>query len=266
MLLILFNHGWVKVAIPPGGRRRPETFKSLQPIRPAVLTLILADAELELVPEAIAGHPAVRTSAKRRGRSPASLLLDSSLHHPALRRFPEGERRGRPDIAHLFVLLCLDSRLNLEGGLQTIVHTRNDDVLRFSRETRIPKNYIRFVGLMEDLFAKGAVPEDHPLITLERGVPLSKLLEGLPGEKWAFSERGERIELFDRISLVKGDLVALVGGFPHGDFRSPVDALCDHVISIHPDALRAWTVTSEILVAFAHRSPETTKRPKADSR
>ncbi len=247
-------------------REPPETFKSPRPIPRAVLTLILADAELELVPETLAGHLAVRTSAKRRGRSPASILLDSSLHHPALRRFPEGERRGRPDIAHLFVLLCLDSRLNLEGRLQTIIHTRNDDVLRFSRETRIPKNYIRFVGLMEDLFAKGAVPEDHPLITLERGVSLEKLLGGLPGEKWAFSERGQTIELFEQISHVKGDLVALVGGFPHGDFRSPVDALCDRVLSIHPEALRAWTVTSELLVAFAHQSSGENKPRKARSR
>ncbi len=220
-----------------------------------MLTLILAEAELELVPAALARHPAVRTSAKRRGRSPVSLLLDSSLHHPALKGFPEGERRGRPDIAHLFVLLCLDSRLNLAGELQTIVHTRNEDVIRFSRETRIPKNYTRFVGLMEDLFAKGQVPEDQPLITLERRVPLPQLLGGLPGEKWAFTEDGEMIELLDEMSRVKGDLVALVGGFPHGSFHSDLRTICDRVVSIHDEPLRAWTVTSEILVTFAHRPP-----------
>ncbi|HKZ99119.1 MAG TPA: hypothetical protein VJ326_05980 [Thermoplasmata archaeon] len=61
-----------------------------------MLTLVLADAELELVPSEIAGHPAVHSSAKKRGRSPTSLLLDSSLHHPALRDMPE-PRRGPPD-------------------------------------------------------------------------------------------------------------------------------------------------------------------------
>ncbi|HLE55058.1 MAG TPA: 16S rRNA methyltransferase [Thermoplasmata archaeon] len=231
-----------------------------------MLTLILAEAELELVPAALAGHPAVRTSAKRRGRSPRSILLDSSLHHPALRSFPEGERRGRPDIAHLFVLLCLDSRINLAGELQTIIHTRNDDVLRFSRETRIPKNYTRFVGLMEDLFAKGRVPEDKPLITLERDVPLPQLLKGMPGEKWACTEDGERIGLFDEISRVKGDLVALVGGFPHGKFHADLSAICDRLVSIHSEPLRAWTVTSEILVAFAHRSPAVPPKAKVRSR
>ncbi len=226
----------------------------------AVLNLILADAELELVPPAIAGHPAVRTSAKKRGRSPGTMVLDSSLHHPALRSFPEGERRGRPDIVHLFVLLCLDSRANLAGGLRTIVHTRNDDVLRFASETRIPKNYTRFVGLMEDLFAKGHVPEDPPLITLERGVPLARLVDGLRAEAWAFSEGGEAVDLVGALSGKTEDLTAIVGGFPHGGFRSPVAEMCDRVVSIHPEPLRAWTVTSEILVAFslahaAHPAP-----------
>ncbi len=219
-----------------------------------MLTLVLADAELELVPPSLAGHPAVRTSAKRRGRSPGAILLDSSLHHPALKSFPEGERRGRPDIAHLFVLLCLDSVLNTQGQLRTVIHTRNEDVLRFAPETRIPKNYPRFVGLMEDLFQRGAVPEDRPLIRLERGKSLERLLAEWPAPKWAFREGGEPVNLWSEFAKVEGDLVAVVGGFPHGDFRSPVADFCDRVVSIHEEPLRAWTVTSEILVAYRGRA------------
>lgn len=220
-----------------------------------VLTLVLADSELEIVPAAIAGHPAVRTSAKKRGRSPTTILLDSSLHHPALKKFPEGERRGRPDIAHLFVLLALDSVLNAQGQLRTIVHTRNDDVIRIDPTTRIPKNYPRFVGLIEDLFLKGAVPEDKPLLTLERGVPLERLLAGFSAPKWVFKEGGEPVNLWTEFAKLEGDLVGVVGGFPHGDFRSPVAKLCDRVVSIHEEPLRAWTVTSEILVAYRHHAP-----------
>lgn len=218
-----------------------------------MLTLVLADAELELVPRAIVGHPSVRTSAKRRGRSPATILLDSSLHHAALKKFPEGERRGRPDIVHLFALLCLDSVLNVQRQLTVVVHTRNDDVIRIARETRIPKNYPRFVGLVEDLFQKGAVPEGEPLLTLERDVSLEKLLSHCPAPRWAFSEKGEQVNLWSELAAVQGDLTAVVGGFPHGDFRSPVATLCDRVVSIHEEPLRAWTVTSEILVAYRQR-------------
>jgi len=226
-----------------------------------MLTLVLADAELEVVPAPLQGHPAVRTSAKRRGRSPATILLDSSLHHPALRNFSEGERRGRPDIAHLFTLLCLDSVLNGQGQLRTILHTRNDDVIRIAPETRIPKNYPRFVGLLEDLFQKGAVPPDKPLLTLERGMSLERLLAGFPAPKWAFKEGGEPANLWTEFAKLEGDLVAVVGGFPHGDFRSPVAKLCDRVVSIHEQPLRAWTVTSEILVAYRQRARATTAGP-----
>lgn len=228
----------------------------------AVLSLVLADTELELVPQALAGHPSVRTSAKRRGRSPTAILLDSSLHHPALKKFPEGERRGRPDIAHLFALLCLDSVLNAEGQLRTIIHTRNDDVIRFAAETRIPKNYPRFVGLMEDLFQRGAVPEGQPLITLERGVSLEKLLADCPSPRWAFSEAGARVILWSEFASLEGDVTAVVGGFPHGDFRSPVARLCDRLVSIHEEPLRAWTVTSEILVTYRQRPAPSVPRPR----
>ncbi len=221
-----------------------------------MLTLILADAELEVVPAPLADHPAVRTSARKRGRSPSTILLDSSLHHPALQKFSEGDRRGRPDITHLFVLLCLDSVLNAQGQLRTVVHTRNDDVIRFAPETRIPKNYPRFVGLMEDLFQKGAVPDEKPLLVLERGKSLEKLLDELPSPKWVFKEDGEPVNLWTEFANLRGDLVAVVGGFPHGDFRSPVARLCDRVVSIHEEPLRAWTVTSEILVAYRqHAAP-----------
>ena len=222
-----------------------------------VLTLILADAELELVPPDIEGHPAIRASAKKRGRSPTSMLLDSSLHHPALRNAPEGERRGRPDIVHICVLLALDSILNEEGRLRTIVHTRNDDVIRFASETRIPKNYTRFVGLMEDLFAKGQVPEATPLIRQERGMSLRELLVECSGESWAFAEGGTSVVLRTAIPRVKSDLVVVIGGFPHGSFRSPVADLCDRVVSIHPGGLKAWTVASEILVAYRTFSRKT---------
>ncbi len=220
-----------------------------------MLTLVLADAELEPVPLPLQGHPSVRTSAKRRGRSPATVLLDSSLHHPALKKFPEGERRGRPDIVHLFLVLCLDSVLNARGQLRTVVHTRNDDVIQIAPETRIPKNYPRFVGLMEDLFQKGAVPEDKPLLTLERQKPLDRLLSEFPSPKWVFKEGGEPVNLWTEFAKLEGDLVAVVGGFPHGDFRSPVSRLSDRVVSIHEEPLRAWTVTSEILVAYRQHVP-----------
>ena len=99
-----------------------------------------------------------------------------------------------------------------------------------------------------------AVPESEPLLTLERGVSLRALVAETEGAKWAFAEGGGPVDLLQAMTAAKGDLVCVVGGFPHGDFRSPVAELCDRVVSIAPQPLRAWTVTSEILVTWSHRA------------
>ena len=172
-----------------------------------MLTLVLADTELERVPADLQRHPAVRASAKKRGVSPSTILLDSSFHHPALRKVPDGERRGRPDIAHIVLVVALDSILNLEGGLRIFIHTRNDEVIQFSPETRIPKNYTRFAGLMEDLFEKGEVPEEKPLLHMDRDVTLAQLLAKLGGEAWAFTDGGDPVDLrtdFPRHGVARG--------------------------------------------------------------
>jgi len=219
-----------------------------------VLTLVLADSELELVPVEAQRHPVVRSYAKKRGRSPASTLLDSSFHHPALKKVREGERRGRPDIVHIVLVTAMDSILNLEGQLRVFVHTRNDEVIQVAPETRVPKNYTRFTGLVEDLFEKGDVPEETPLFHMDRGLTLKDLLGRLGGTRWAFAEDGETIDLASAIVEVRGDLVAVVGGFPHGRFRSPILEVCDRVVSIHAGPLKAWTVVNEILVGYRTRA------------
>ena len=226
-----------------------------------MLTLVLADTELERVPVELQRHPSVRASARKRGRSPASILLESSLHHPALRKFPEGERRGRPDIAHIVLVVALDSILNLEGGLRIFVHTRNDEAIQFAPETRIPKNYTRFVGLMEDLFEKGEVPEENPLIRMDREVTLAQLLAKLGGEPWAFAEGGDPLDLRVGFPRHEENLIAVIGGFPHGEFRSPVSTLCKRVVSIHPKPLKAWTTAAEVLVAYRQAPAQPPREP-----
>ncbi len=214
-----------------------------------MLTLVLADAELERVPEEIAGHAAVRSAAKRRGRPATLTLLDSSVHHAALRGVDDGERRGRPDIVHLFLLLCLDSIPNLEGALTTVVHTRGDRVIRVDPATRLPKNYPRFVGLMEDLFEKGAVPEDRPLLRLEQGT-LADVLRPLAARKVALVEGKPPEDALAYLRRQTGDVAAVVGGFPHGTFRSPVADLVDETLTIHAQPLKAWTVAATLLSAY----------------
>jgi rRNA small subunit pseudouridine methyltransferase Nep1 len=217
-----------------------------------MLTLILADSELELVPPELCGHPAITTTARKRGRSPSAILLDSTLHYPALKNFPDGFRRGRPDLVHFFLLTALDSILNLEGGLRVLVHTRNGQVIRFSPDIRLPKNLNRFVALTEQLFAEGRVPvKGDPLMTLGRATVKALVDESKADTVIAFSPEGKPTELRSYFEGQKaGNITCIIGGFPDGDFTSPVYELADEKLSISAHLLKVWTVASEVLVNY----------------
>ena len=213
-----------------------------------MLHLVLAEAELELVPPAIASHPSVKAQAKRKGKKATEILLDSSFHYRAMRKLPEAERRGRPDITHISLLLALDSPLNREGLLRVYVHTRNDEVIRIDPTTRLPRSYHRFVGLIEELFKTGAVPPGKPLLTLEKKT-LPELLNELEGKKLVFSEKGER-KKWSELFPTDRSVVAVVGAFPHGDFHTDWSKLPCELVCIDPDPLSADTVVSRILFAY----------------
>jgi len=217
-----------------------------------VLTLILAEAELELVPESIKMHPQVQRAAQHRDRRASRTLLDSSLHHEAMRGLPESERRGRPDLVHFSLLLALDSALNQADGLRVVVHTRNDERLAVNPDTRLMRNYPRFVGLMEKLFREGVSPNaENPLLLLEGGWPLSRVLQHhAKGPVVCFHEGGRPVEpgayLAEKAQAAP-DLTVVLGCFPHGDFHAPPASWASDVVSLGGAPLSVWTVEMEVL-------------------
>jgi len=221
-----------------------------------MLTIVLADSELEMVPEAIAGHAAVVSQARKRGRQPRNTLLDSSIHHAALVKLPDGGRRGRPDLVHFFLLAAQDSILNIEGGLRVWVHTRNGELIGIRPDTRLPKNQARFCSLMEQLFLGGRVPPSgEALMTLEKGSLGELLARAGAKEVVALSPNGRQVDPRAYFSRKRGrDIACIVGGFPDGDFTSPVADLSDDVVSISPHTLKVWTVASEVLVNIRRES------------
>jgi len=216
-----------------------------------VLTLILAESELELVPEAIADHVQVRAAARARDRRPARTLLDASLHHEAMRALPESERRGRPDLVHFALLLALDSALNKADELRVVVHTRNDARIAIHPDTRLMRNYPRFVGLMEKLLREGASPKENPLLVHEEGWPLARILEHhRAGPVVAFHEAGRPVEPGAFLAEKKAagdDLTVVLGCFPHGDFKTPPAQWADDVVGLGGEPLSVWTVEMEVL-------------------
>src|SRR5256886_17482753 len=107
-----------------------------------MLTLILAESSIELVPNEITGHPAILKSAERKNKDPRQLILDQSYHHSAILRLGKsGIGRGRPDIVHFSLLLALGSPLNFDHQLTCFVHTPDDQVITNDPRHPRPKTH-----------------------------------------------------------------------------------------------------------------------------
>ena len=227
---------------------------------------ILADAELELVPQEIVNERCIINNARARAKAPEKIILDASHHHPAFGKLPESERRGRPDLTHFFLMLCMDSDLTAEGKLRVFVHTRNNHVIAINPETRLPPHYPRFVGLIESLYEQRVVPSrENALLELRNDVTLDMLVNALkPDQVMVLSASGEQTDLAEAFAPSKAERIAvIIGGFPKGDFRSDLSKLKHTKISLGPRMQKVWTVTSKVLCAITSSSklPEV-KAPK----
>ena len=217
-----------------------------------VIKLILAESSLELIPRDIIGHPAVLKTAQRRGKKPTEILLDVSLHYHAMKKLHNKHKRGRPDIVHITLLELLSSPLNIEGNLRIYIHTINDYVIIVDPRTRIPRNYNRFVGLMEQLLTIGKVPPDSDKPLMEAiAMGFTALLKYIGKEEVILlSEKGEIVSTDELCrKALEEDIPIVIGGFPHGDFSEEVLASAKYVYSIYPRPLDAWVVASRIATA-----------------
>ena len=221
-----------------------------------MLHLIIAEASLELVPAEISKEPDVVKSARRRGKQPQEILLDVSLHYNAMRKLKRREKRGRPDIVHQALLTALETPLIHANMLRVYVHTVDGKVIYVKPDLRPPKNYNRFVGLMEQLLTTGKIPPDseEPLMWVKR-MSLKELLssEIKPVKTFIFTERGETISL-SRLSkelsklLEEGREVAtIVGGFPHGEFEEDTLQLGQKISIYGGRTLKTWHVICRLL-------------------
>ncbi len=237
---------------------------------------VLADSELELIPQDILGERCVLNNARARGTAPEKILLDASHHHPAFTKMRESDRRGRPDITHFFLMLCLDSDLSVEGRLRAFVHTRNNDVIAVNPETRLPPNYPRFVGLIETLYEQQVVPSaENALLELRHGVTLDTLVSALkPDEIVVLDTSGEKtVTLAEKMVDLKGErVVVIIGGFSKGTFKSDLSKLKPKPqrYSLGDRMMKVWTVTAKVLCSIdlseKHADALRPKKAKAPSK
>lgn len=231
-----------------------------------MLHVVLAGAEVELVPEAIAGHPAVRATAKDQNRKTVEVLLDQNVHWQAIKQLPDGERRGRPDILHYTLLVLLESPLNKQGRLKVWVHTRNGELLGIRPDTRLPRGEDRFQGLLAKLLREGATQDKQPLLWSEGQASPADVLARCKGPIVRLDEGGEPVapaEIAQRAQA--GDLTVVLGTFPSGGFGKDWTTAAPVAASIFPEALNAWAVAAEVTAACRAAWPSGTDEREARS-
>jgi rRNA small subunit pseudouridine methyltransferase Nep1 len=212
-----------------------------------LLNLVFAESALELVPREIRRMPAVVSDSRRRGKDPSEILLDRSLHHSAMNRLKDSEKRGRPDLVHEALLSVTGTPAYLEGMVRVFVHTYENVVLEIEDRTRIPKHYIRFRGLMEKVLverpSEGLVKfRPGGMRELGRKVIDPDLVVGLSVQ--GKPKRLEEVAVEVRAS--KRPCV-LIGGFPHGHFSSGTLGLVNELLRIDSRPLEAHVVAARLV-------------------
>lgn len=218
-----------------------------------MLHVIFTETALETVPKMLWRHPSVKASARQKGKKPGEIVLDRALHHSAMRNIENALKRGRPDIIHLCLLEALGAPLNKEGFLRIYVHTYTGELITIAPEVKLPRNYNRFVGLMEQLLSEGQVPpgERALLRAEEKGLP-QLLNEIEPTKIVALTSHGELSNLRDvcKNLAVEERPVVFVGGYPHGPMKEDVLKLAGERVSIYRVSLDAWVVTSRMIYQY----------------
>jgi rRNA small subunit pseudouridine methyltransferase Nep1 len=221
-----------------------------------VLRILLAQAELELAPAEIAGHPAVRASAKAQDRRPGQVLLDQNLHGAALGKLEDGARRGRPDIVHYCLLTLLESPLAKAGGLEVAIHTRHRLLIRVKPDTRLPRGEARFQGLMGKVLREGQSQDKKPLIWVQdEATPAQALHAFAKGPVLRLDEGGALLSPADIAARADpaGDLTLVLGAFPSGAFLPEWVEAAPEAVSIWKDPLNAWAVAAEMVAGYRAR-------------
>ncbi len=227
-----------------------------------MLHIILLDSALELVPREITTLKQIQKHAARRGKKSSELLLDQTHHGQSMIRLSQNERRGRPDITYISLLSILETPLCKEGLLSVHLHLQDGQIVEIQPDVRLPRNYDRFVGLMEQLLLQGRVPpQGDPLLQIVN-ISLEDLIKKLKaGNDTALtllaSEGAEKTSVNELSSLLPQDssvpVIVGIGSFPHGVLSEAITSLFNRRLELDKEMMMTWHICAEFVWLYSLR-------------
>jgi len=216
-----------------------------------MLSLILAESSLELVPTELQNHPSVLSHSKKMQKNASKILLDNSWHFAAMKNIENEIKRGRPDLVHAALLSICASPLYLENKISVYIHTINNTVIRLRNQVRIPKSYHRFAGLMEQLFADKEITINGKMLLELKEMDFGNLINLiLPTEVVGFSTAGDQSSFENIAKNLKKDGCIVIGGFQKGHFSDSVVSKLDKISNVNTRSLESHIVIGRILYEY----------------
>lgn len=227
-----------------------------------MLHMILLDCALELIPTELTALKQIQKYASRRKKKPNEILLDQTYHGREMTRLENAEQRGRPDIVFLSLMNLLETPLCKTSLLTIHLHLQDGRIVEVNPEVRLPRNYERFVGLIEQLLLRGSVPPEGPPLLHITKKTLPQLISHLKqdnanAQSILALEGGTKTTIQSLQDIFPSDssvpVIIGVGAFPHGDFIESSMSAFDHHIELDKEVMMAWHVCAEILWIYSAR-------------
>ena len=216
-----------------------------------MLTIILTESSLEIIPHQLYHHPSVHSYSKKFKKKSSNTLLDNSWHFAAMKGLDNEIKRGRPDIVHLTLLSICTSPAFYKNKIKVFVHTVNDEVISINNNTRLPKSYHRFQGLMEKLFLTKKIESENEILMKLEHISLSQLLSKIKHTKIiGLTTKGQKITFDKLIKQIDDKSCVLIGGFQKGHFSKETEKNIQQSFSIHDSSLEAHLVGSRLVYEY----------------
>ncbi len=216
-----------------------------------MISLILTESSLELVPKELKSHPSVVSHAQKLGKKPTEILLDNSWHFAAMKGISNEIKRGRPDLVHFCILEATTIPLYNKNKIKIYIHTIDDKVIYFGENVHIPKSYHRFEGLIEKLFLEKTIESNGNVLLEIKEKSFSELIDEIkPSKVVGFSSKGEKHSFENTISEIPENCCLVIGGFQKGQFSDIVQSRIDQLISIDDSSFEAHVVVARILYEY----------------
>ena len=216
-----------------------------------MISLIISESALELIPFELQDHPSVISHARKLGKHSSEILLDNSWHFAAMKGIKNEIKRGRPDLVHFSILEATTIPLYLQNKLNLFVHTIDDKVIHFGKNVHLPKSYHRFEGVIEKLYQeKKIISNNELLLELKDQTFLELISEINPSKIIGFSTEGQ-LSSYEKIAAQISDNSCIVlGGFQKGHFSNSIQNKITDLYSVGDESFEGHVVASRILYEY----------------